>query len=459
MAGHDLVELAGTHGTPLHVASAATLRRRATELAEAFRGYPWPVRIHFSYKTNRVAGVLRVLHDEGLGAEVVDDHELWLARRLGVPAEQIVLNGPNKSAAEIQAAVDAGLGLLVVDGLQELDRVERAAAESDRMARIALRLCPDVIPRGVNASSLTGSRKNQFGMESGSPKLTEAIRRAVASPHLKLRGMMAHIGSGIRDMRAFSRQVSRLLEGQREAIRAGAEPDLLDIGGGLGTHLSREMSTPEMLLYLGTGRLPRRLKPAPTDLFARYGEAICHALVAGCRRLQIPLPQLVLEPGRALVSDSQVLLLSVGTTRDRPGVGRFALTDGGAMTVSMMFLSELHGVFLASRDAPVRGRTSVFGRLPSPMDVVYRNLPLPHLKVGDVLAVMDAGAYFTSTATNFGGPRPAVVLLDKDRAELIRRRETHEDLVRQDVGLGDCATQTSRADDPGPGPEAEGAGR
>jgi diaminopimelate decarboxylase len=143
----------------------------------------------------------------------------------------------------------------------------------------------------------------------------------------------------------------------------------------------------------------------------------------------------VLEPGRVVTSDAQVLLLGVGTVRERQGVGRFALTDGGAMTVSMMFLSEWHAVFLANRDAPADGTTSVFGRLPSPMDVVYRRLPVPRLREDDLLAVMDAGAYFTSTATNFGGPRPAVVLIDGGEARVVRRRETFEDLARVEVGL------------------------
>jgi diaminopimelate decarboxylase len=116
-------------------------------------------------------------------------------------------------------------------------------------------------------------------------------------------------------------------------------------------------------------------------------------------------------------------------------VGSFALTDGGAMTVAMMFLSEYHSVFLANREAEEAGRTSVFGSLPSPMDVIYRNLPCPRLQLGDVLAVMDAGAYFTSTATNFGGPRPGVVLLDGDEARLVRRPETFEDLARVELAL------------------------
>lgn len=435
MDGHDLVALAERHGTPLYVASARTLRERSRELSAAFGDYPAEVRIHFSYKTNLVAGILRILHQSGLGAEVVDGYELWLARRLGVPAAWVVFNGPNKTDLELRGAVRAGVGLIVVDGLAELDRLSSIAGKAGAVQPVALRVCPDVSPRDVNFSSVTGSRRNQFGLDARSGELGEAIRRAARSPHLRLRGMMAHIGSGIRDLDSFRVSAQRLLDAQAEAAAAGASPDLLDLGGGLGARGSHEFSTLGMLRYLAFGRLPAPRPRPPADLFGRYAAIVTDAVTTGCRRRGLPLPHLVLEPGRALASDAQVLLLTVGAVRERPGVGRFAVADGGAMTVSMMFLSEYHAVLLASRDAPLDGRSSLFGRLASPMDVVYRNCPLPLLEPGDVVAVMDAGAYFTSTATNFGGPRPAVVLVDGTEADLVRRRETYEDLARVELAL------------------------
>jgi diaminopimelate decarboxylase len=376
-----------------------------------------------------------VIHGAGVGAEVVDGYELWLAGQLGVAPDDVVFNGPNKRDAELRSAIEQDIGLLVIDGIAELERVERLTRQLDRRARIALRICPDIVPRGMNASSLTGSRKNQFGLDDRAGEVDEAIRRAVVADRVQLRGIHAHIGSGIHDLTAFEKAAERVLAIQARAFAAGAEPDLIDLGGGLGTRLSREFTTTEMLVYLGLGRLPKEKPPGEPGLLERYGRALSGAIEGACKRLDIPLPTLVLEPGRALVSDAQVLLLTVGAVRERPGVGRFALTDGGAMTVSMMFLSELHAVLLANRDAPLDGRTNVFGHLPSPMDVVYRNAPLPRLEPDDVLAVMDAGAYFTATSTNFGGPRPGVVLLDQGAPRLVRRPETFEDLsrVEQDI--------------------------
>lgn len=433
--GHDLTELAARYGTPVHVASARILRERVGEMRRGFAGYEAGVQLHFSYKTNLVAGILAVLHREGVRAEVVNGYELWLAQQLGVAAEHIVFNGPNKSDEELRAALEADIGLLVVDGLGELDRVTELAAELGCRARIGLRICPDVVPRRMNASSLTGSRKNQFGLDLQGGEVRLALERAIRCPRLRLRGLMAHIGSGIHDLSAFQAAIDRLLGAQALAVELGAEPDLLDLGGGLGARRSREFTTAEMLAYLGLGRLPRPARSAGDDHFDRYADAVCAAIRRGCARRGLAEPKLVLEPGRALVSDAQVLLLRVGAVRQRRGVGRFALTDGGAMTASMMFLSEVHQVFLANREAANRGRTSVFGALPSPMDVVYRNLPSPVLERGDLLVITDAGAYFTSTSTNFGGPRPGVVLLDGQDARLVRRRETFQDLARVELEL------------------------
>jgi len=131
MDGHALTNLAAQHGTPLHVVSARRLRARCSELRVAFGAYSRPVRIHFSYKTNPVPGLLRVIHDAGLGAEVVDGHELWLTRRLGVPAGAVVFNGPFKTDEELETAIHSGIGLVVVDGLAELDRIERLAAAAE----------------------------------------------------------------------------------------------------------------------------------------------------------------------------------------------------------------------------------------------------------------------------------------------------------------------------------------
>ena len=433
MDSYSLVELAGEYATPLYIVSEKRLKARCGQWREAFADYPKAVHLRFSYKTNAVAGILQTITAAGIGAEVTNAYELWLARKLRVAPGDTVLNGPNKSDDELIEAVDAGLGLIVVDGLPELRRLIHVAESKNRPAAIALRVCPDVIPHGMNASSLTGSRRNQFGMDLRSGELDAAISEAVAHPLIDVKGIHTHIGSGIHDIKAFRKTAKKILAIQARLFQAGATPTLIDLGGGLGARYSFEFSTFEFLRYLAFGQLPKVRLHHKRDPLNDYAAALNETIQSTCRQLGLPLPELVFEPGRALVSDAAVLLLRVGATRHREGVGDFALTDGGAMTVSMVFLSEYHRVLLANRKAKNIGKTSVFGRLPSPLDVVYRNLPIAGLRPGDLLAVMDAGAYFTSTATNFGGPRPAVVMLEEGGARLIRRRETFDDLARTEV--------------------------
>lgn len=445
MDGVDLVRLAEVHGTPLYVVSARRLRERCDEMLQAFSAYPRPVSAHFSYKCNPVAGVLRVIHDRGLGAEVSSAWELRLAGALGVAPSRIVFGGLNRTDDDLAAVAEAGVGLFVVDEPGEVTRLEAAAAAYRRTLTIALRVCPDVTPRRLGASFRTGSRRQQFGLDARSGEVDAAMRRARASPHLRLRGVMGHVGSGIRQLGTFDVMIRRLLEVLRRLRDAGFPADLLDVGGGLATPYSQPFTTVEMLAYLGFGRAPARPSPTTCSLVAAYAEAVRLSVMAACRRLALPPPTLVLEPGRSITSDAQALLLRVGTVKERRGLPRLVLVDGGAMSISAVLLSEHHELLLVNREpSPDRYRTSIFGSAASPMDVLSRNASLPFLAPGDLLALMDAGAYLTSTATRFAGPRPAVALVDADGVRLVRRRENVEDLLATELDPGTVGARRSR---------------
>lgn len=432
--GVSTLALAAAYETPLYVVSEASLRARARRFKRAFAGYPGEVLTCFSYKTNPTPAVLRVLHDEDIAAEVVNGYELWLATaHMGVPPSRVVVGGPNKSAAEVAAIARTPPGLVVAEGLDDLQRVGAAAIEAGTSLDVALRLRPGLVPKGMNPSTATGGKKSHFGMIVDSEEYQACLSFLDDTTTLRLRGVHAHIGSGIHDLRAFERSCARLFAAYRPLVdRFGA--DTIDLGGGLGVGTSREFTSMEMLRYLATGKLPTLQPSDDAGLTRSYGEAVGQTLVRLAEKARLPPPRLIVEPGRALTSPAQVLLLSVGAVRHREGAGRCVFVDGGAMSTSPMFLSELHAVAVAG---PVRGAFSpahVFGRVPSPLDAVYRNLKLPDVGPGDVLAVFDVGAYFGSTSSNFGGPRPAVVMIDeRGDHRLVQRRETFEDLVRRDL--------------------------
>jgi diaminopimelate decarboxylase len=273
-----------------------------------------------------------------VGAEVVNGYELWLATKLGVPPDAIVFNGPNKRDEELERAVELGVGLLVVDGLDELSRLEQIAVRARRAVAIALRICPDIAPRGrTHPRSLARGAINSASIFPVARHARLCCGHCVRETLPSRR--MAHVG-GVHDLESFEQLVAALLDFYCQAQKAGARPELIDIGGGLGTRASRELTTFEMLAYLGLGRMPASPRLGPDDLVERYAERVTRAVVRGSARRGIKPPALVLEPGRALTSDAQLLLLTVGGVRERPGVGCFALVDGGAMTVSMMFLSR-----------------------------------------------------------------------------------------------------------------------
>jgi diaminopimelate decarboxylase len=433
------VLLANEFGTPLHVMDESGLRSRARAFRRAFEaGYPAPVRVHYALKCNSTPGVLRMILEEGLHPEVGTAFEWSLARRLGASPEAIIVNGPNKGPL-LRDAIAEGAGLIVLDGTQDLEETRTAAQRMGSRARVLIRVNPDRVPRGMNRASATGSRRHSvFGFDWARGECDEAIRRIAASPALVLAGFHCHVGTGIQRTADYDAPARILVGCLAAARRAGLEPDLLDLGGGFGVATSRELDTIEFLLYQSVGRLPRAPEPARFPAPRAFAQGIRRAILAACRREDIPPPRLVLEPGRAIVSGADALLVRVGAIKERPGAGAWAITDGGAGTVAFPLYYEVHEILRCRvPGAPRTRRYTLVGPACFSADWLGRNRRMPPLRPGDVLAICDAGAYFTSLESNFGFPRPPVVAVRDGVARLLRRRETYEDMVARDVSLLD----------------------
>ncbi|HSD51983.1 MAG TPA: hypothetical protein VLG48_11305 [Candidatus Methylomirabilis sp.] len=433
IGGISAVELARRHGTPLHVMDEALLRRNARNLREAFEAHYPTVSLFYALKCNSVAGVVRTIFEEGFGAEVMSDYEFWLARRLGMPAHRILLNGPNKSERLLGQAVGEGIGAVVVDSIPELERLDTIAAEAHTEVQILLRVNPDFVPRGMNSASATGSRKDSvFGLDLKTNELCLAFDLLRKSRRLRYAGLHVHIGSGIRHPEDYARAFERIAPAFLQAQAAGLETRIFDFGGGFGVPTSKEFTTLEFLAYQGWGRLPQ-LQPH-TPNFPPY---VCAPLREFCRREGLPLPTLYLEPGRAIASSAQILLLTVGSVKDRPGVGKWVITDGGAGTCAFPLYYECHEVMLANDVAqPPAERVRLVGPVCFASNWVYRNKVMPVLKAGDVIAVMDSGAYFLALEANFGFPRTAVLMVADGQARFARRRETFEEMAARDMFEG-----------------------
>ena len=427
-------DLARRFGTPLHVIHESRLESTARSFKEAAEeASPGRATVHYALKCNSVAAMVDAVRRAGLGAEIMSPFELDLALRLGFPGAGIVVNGPGKTAAFLSRCLAAGVRLINVDSLEEMDVLNSLADGAGRKVDILLRVNPDFVPRGMNAGSATGSRRGcAFGLDLEGGEVSAALDRLGKLRRLRFQGYHFHIGTGIRDPRAHARVIERLRPLFRMSEAAGHPVRILDVGGGYASPTAREMSEPELLLYQGFGRLPAVPDPDRGPAFADFVRAISAAVDGSFP--SSARPHLIYEPGRAIAGPSQLLLLTVQGVKDRPGLRKWVLTDGGLGTVSLPTFYECHAVLLADDVRRPRTETvTISGPVCFASDSVYRNIRMPAVYPGEVVAIMDSGAYFIAQESNFGFPRPAVAGVGEQGARLLRSRETFEEMTGRDL--------------------------
>lgn len=431
----DAVELADEYGTPLYVINETHLKENYDRFYRAFASRYPKVEVYYSYKTNCIPVVLQALHERGAKAEVISGYELWLALKLGISPDSIVFNGPNKTDEELATAIRHGVKLINVDSIAEIERIDQIAGELDLKANLGIRICPGVVPKGMNPFTATGSRKAHFGLDLKTGEAFKAFEKAASATNINLLAMHCHIGSGVKDAGAYAQAVTKMLRLAGEVkSKLGKDIEYLDLGGGFGTPGHHDITGLQLLLYQVINRMPAPPQPSNCPSIEDFARIITETVDKQCREYSLAQPTLILEPGRRITGDSQVLLLKVGRIKERPGVAKFVITDGGMLSTSLMLFAEYHKVFTANKmDATSDTEYVIFGRLCASADLLYKGIKLPRLAENDVLAVMDTGAYFVSTSNNFAYPRPPVVMAKDGEVRVIREGESFEDLIRKDV--------------------------
>lgn len=422
IAGHDAVDLAARFGTPLYVVDRTRLQRDFDRFRSAFRTR-WPrMELGYSYKTNPLPGVLRELHAQGAWAEVISHFELWLALKLGVPPGEIIYNGPAKSEAGLRLAIESGVRLVNIDNLEEADRIARIAGELGRRQAVGVRIVTSVGWSG------------QFGHSIANGEAEEAFRRLVRHPQaIDPCGLHVHLGTGLKDVATYLEAIREAVAfGRRMTAAHGVVFRFLDFGGGFGVPTVRPLEVwDERLMALG--HPPAPIDPAAAPAIDTFAAAIVAELRASYPDAD-GAPTLVFEPGRAVTSSAQTLLLRVLAVKPGERFDRVILDGGKNITIPMGY--ELHELLPASRMSARYDRTYQFyGPLCHPGDVLLRWKRFPAITPGDVVALMDTGAYFIPNQMNFSHPRPAAVMVRPDDVTLIRERETFEDIVRRDAGF------------------------
>ncbi len=418
LGGCPASSLAQEFGTPLYVFDEATLRARCREYRHALaQHYPGPSQVAYASKAYLNLALGQLLAQEGLGLDVVSGGELYAARQAGFPAERIHFHGNNKTPAELATALDEGVGRIVVDNFHELNELERLAIQRRVRVPIWLRLSPGVDVH-THAYRKTGLLDSKFGFPLETGDAERALLRAMTSLHLELVGLHAHIGSQILDLEPLAVAIALLVD-FAAAMGAGHGFELREFspGGGWGVPHHEADS------------------PAPVH---RYVRAVGAAVVEGCRRQGLALPTLVIEPGRSIVAPAAVALYRVGARKEIPGVRTYISVDGGMADNIRPALYGARYTALAANKGhqPADETVTVAGRFCESGDVIIRDVALPRLEAGDLLAVPMVGAYCLSMASNYNlTPRPAVVLVKEGGATLIQRRETFHDLMARDLPL------------------------
>jgi diaminopimelate decarboxylase len=435
--GCSTLDLAAEYGTPLHVVHEARLRHTVESYIRTFRErYAGEVEPYYAMKCNGVPGVVEIVLTCGAKPEVMSEYEYWLAKHLGIPANEIIVNGPHKPERFLRTLVSDGAKLIVVDSLHELETLERVCSECGQEAKVLLRLNPDYTPYGMNPATATASRKGAvFGLDITQGEERTALALCRKSGFLRYKGLHVHIGTGCKRAEDYSQVFERFrhtLEASEKEY--GLETAYMNFGGGFGSSTAREYKTGEFLVYLGFGRLPAPPRLSDQSGFGEFSDHICGPLESFCRTSGLKLPRLILEPGRSLISSNIIFLMRVHRLKAAGRRSSWAVTDGGMWTSTFNPTFEYHEMFLCRDVVAARPQKyNITGSTFYGGDAIVHNKKLPPLRVGDVLALMDAGAYFTAMESNFGRPRPPYVGVKEGRVRVLRRPETSEDMLSRDV--------------------------
>jgi diaminopimelate decarboxylase len=386
VGGCDVVELAREFGTPAYVYAEDDIRTRARLYMDAFRARTDRFEVVYASKAFPCTAAYRLLVEEGLSCDVASGGELYLALKGGFPPERIYLHGNNKSEAEIRFAVDSGVGHIVVDSFDELDRLERIAPGQ----RILLRVTPGIKPE-THAFISTGQEDSKFGF--GVDEVPRAIERIRT---LDLRGLHAHIGSQVFDLAPYEKLA--------EVLSSMGEYPLLNLGGGLGVAYTEDQHPASIDDYVGT-----LLRGAPEGV-----TVLC-------------------EPGRSLVANAGVTIYRVGTVKRIPSVRTYVAVDGGMsdnlrpMLYGARYEAEIADRFGGGDLCTVAGKHCESG------DILVTDVLLDDPRPGDVLVTPVTGGYGHAMANNYNGiPRPPVIFCSGGDARVVVRRETYDDLSARD---------------------------
>ncbi|MEI2359641.1 diaminopimelate decarboxylase [Priestia megaterium] len=415
IGGVDTVELASNFGTPLYVYDVALIRQRARGFKETFEKHGVKAQVAYASKAFSTIAMVQVVHEEGLSLDVVSGGELYTALAADFPKERIHFHGNNKSRAELEMAIKEDVGCIVVDNFYEISLLQEITEQYQKKMPILLRLTP-----GIEAHThdyiLTGQEDSKFGFDLQNGQADEAVRLVQNSKGLELLGIHCHIGSQIFETTGFIMATQKLFAKMKEwKQRIEFVPQVLNLGGGFGIRYTEED------------------QPIPVS---QYVEVIIEEVKKQSKQLEVEIPEIWIEPGRSLVGDAGTTLYSIGSRKHVPNVREYVAIDGG------MNDNIRPALYQAKYEAVIANRmndesdelVSIAGKCCESGDMLMWDVHLPKANPDDLLAMFCTGAYGYSMASHYNRlPKPAVVFVEDGEAQLVVKRETYEDIVKNDV--------------------------
>ncbi len=420
IGGCDAVELARQYGTPLYVMDEQAVRDNCRRYRAAFDSRYPKNDISFATKSYLNMAICKVMQQEGVGLDVASAGELYTAVRAGFPMAHTLLHGNNKSGAELQMALDHGVGRVVVDNFWELRTLAEMARAQGKTQRVFLRVTPGIDPH-THRRIRTGQEDTKFGLSIATGAALDAVTEALGyAPAIQITGLHCHIGSQLLDAHTHEQAIDIMVQFLRRVADAtGWMPEDLDIGGGLG------------IRYLEDQRPPT---------YDEFADSVIGALRAALDRHGVPEPTLWQEPGRALVGEAGTTLYTVGVIKqvaipEAPGAKTYVAIDGGLSDNPRPQLYEaLYEALAANKMGQPKDRTVTVAGKHCETDILIPSVQIGDVRTGDILAVQSTGAYNYAMASNYNRfTKPACVFVRDGHADLVSRRETLDDVLRLDV--------------------------
>ncbi|RQD73281.1 MAG: diaminopimelate decarboxylase, partial [Candidatus Syntrophonatronum acetioxidans] len=415
IGGCDLVDLANHYGTPLNIMDESMIREKCRSYLKSMEAHYPDFEVIYAGKAFLTTAMCRLLQEEGLSLDVVSGGELYTALKADYPPEKIYFHGNNKTTEEINLALKSGAGRFVADSLAELELIDYLAGEMGKEAKILLRIKPGVVP-DTHQYIQTGQIDSKFGLGLTDGQALEALDKCLELGNLEFKGFHCHIGSQIFQTEPFALAASIMMSFIREvAISRNIRVEELNLGGGLGIRYLKEDNPPSVEDYV---------------------KGIAYMVKKKAEDYRLPLPRIMIEPGRSIVGEGGVSLYRVGIIKDVPGIRRYVSVDGG-MADNLrpaLYKARYEAAVANKADQPSREKVSVAGKACESGDMLIWDVQLPPVERGDLVAIFSTGAYTYSMASNYNRlPRPAVVFVKDGESDLVVRRESYEDLVRNDL--------------------------